>query len=41
MNFEAMQKSLAYERPDDADCRVADEPESVAPHDLARPTILQ
>ncbi len=36
MNAEAMQKPIANERADDANCSVADETEPVATDDLAR-----
>jgi hypothetical protein len=36
MNTEAMQKPIADERADDANCPVPDKTESVAPNDLAR-----
>ena len=36
MNSEAMQKPVADEGADDADCCVADETETTAPYDLAR-----
>ena len=36
MNSEAMQKPVANEGADDANCRVADETEPIAPYNLAR-----